>query len=143
MIDFRVDGITPDRRPYHLEGWVIWPEGSKPFPASEACYDASQRLVFDMEGHDGFTKKQTVHVIPRQWTQTPPKEGGLYWLWLGDEDSAPIPVTVMSNEWSAWVAPGQWGWNRAQDMDELANAWWKPCETPSLPHNVQGDGSPS
>ncbi len=70
------------------------------------------------------------------WTQTPPTESGLYWLWGGDpDDSPPFPVTVMrgGSPDHCWIAPGQWGWNHAQDFDQWENAWWKPCNSPSLP----------
>lgn len=67
------------------------------------------------------------------WTQTPPTETGVYWLWQGEEDSGAVPVQVYGNGHDSWVAPGQHGWTRAQTMDELENCWWMPCQAPELP----------
>jgi hypothetical protein len=71
------------------------------------------------------------------WTQTPPTEAGLYWLWGGGpDDSPPFPVTVMKgggDPEAVWLAVGQWGWNHPQDVSEWANAWWKPCNIPATP----------
>ncbi len=38
----------------------------------------------------------------------------------------------MGNHLGTWVAEGQWGWTRSQEMDEFANAWWFPCVPPPL-----------
>lgn len=73
------------------------------------------------------------------WTQTSPSHAGLYWLWQGDEDAAPFPVTVMYSGTSGecFLASGQWGWNRHQDCSELQGSWWMPCTEPALPTSTK------
>jgi hypothetical protein len=97
----------------------------------------------------GKTHQENAHTMPKvmgsgsEWTQTPPSETGIYWLWQGDEDSAPIPVQVYSNDQGTHVAPGQYGWTRWQTIDELANSLWAPCNPPSDPRaqeNPTGKG---
>ncbi len=86
------------------------------------------------ENNDSIAEAGSAPVPCSAWTQTPPSEPGLYWLWTGDDDGEPIPVSVLGNHLGTWVAEGQWGWNRSQEMSELANAWWMPIEIPSLPN---------
>lgn len=78
-----------------------------------------------------------------QWTQTPPTESGLYWIWPGDPDGAPFPVNVMWSGTSGkcFLPMGQWGWTDAQDVDseDLAGSWWMPLHEP-LPPTEEGGG---
>jgi hypothetical protein len=68
------------------------------------------------------------------WQKELPSESGLWWWWNGDEDAAPIPVTIMySGCGDNYFAPeGQYGWTRFQAVEEMGG-WWKRLPEPLLP----------
>lgn len=60
------------------------------------------------------------------------EEQGFYWWWNGDEDAAPIPVSVMLSgtcgEYFASV--GQYGWTEPQFVTDMGG-WWMKLVEPS------------
>lgn len=74
----------------------------------------------------------------KEWTQAHPETQDLYWLWMGDEDQEPFPVSIMYSGTSGkcFVAMGQWGWNRHQEFEELEGAWWMLCVPPEPPKST-------
>lgn len=69
------------------------------------------------------------------WTQEEPKEAGSYWMWDGSDESEPSHVEVFwsGTENRCFVPSGQYGWTRAQLMDELDGYWWCKLSYPPLP----------
>lgn len=67
-----------------------------------------------------------------RWMQEPPTEQGWYWHWAGDDDSSPLPVSVL---WSGssnkcFVSAGQLGLDTAVMCDEYGGFWQKMIEPP-------------
>lgn len=68
------------------------------------------------------------------WTDRLPDEQCDYWHWNGDEDSAPIHVSVFysGGSESYFLPAGQYGWTEPQDCKSLGGYWMKD-ETPNSP----------
>lgn len=74
------------------------------------------------------------HVARPSWSKQPPTSQGWYWHWNGDEDSSPLPTSVL---WSGtsrtcFVSTGQLGLFQAVDCDKYGG-WWLPMITPNTP----------
>lgn len=68
------------------------------------------------------------------WSKEPPTVQGWYWHWNGDEDSSPIPTSVL---WSGtsrtcFVSMGQLGLHEAVECD-VYGGFWMPMTTPKTP----------
>jgi hypothetical protein len=69
------------------------------------------------------------------WSKDLPEEQGVYWWWNGDEDNAPLHVSIMySGSDGSYFAPaGQYGWNRFQPVKEMGG-WWMRLREPEVPN---------
>lgn len=104
----------------------------KPMNYQAACYDG---IDLAKEALQSPSPAMVPVEDVKGWTQDHPKESGLYWLWQGDEEQSPFPVTVMYSGTSGkcFVATGHCGWTRHQEFEELEGAWWMPCVEPKHP----------
>lgn len=70
----------------------------------------------------------------RGWSKTPPTVQDWYWNWSGNEDDAPLPVSVLfsGSTNKCFVSCGQLGLTHAIDCDEYGG-WWHPMIAPALP----------
>ncbi len=68
------------------------------------------------------------------WSNEPPTKQQWYWHWNGDEDSAPLPMSVLDSGTSrkCFVSRGQLGITEAIDCD-VFGGWWIPMQPPHIP----------
>lgn len=142
----------PSSWPWHASWWKPSLDVIRNYAKSGALYLA------EIDRAERFGQKHTVEVATRivqelasrideiltdkaklaanGWTQDEPTKPGTYWLWDGDEESAPVHIEVFwgGTDNRCFVPMGQYGWTRAQDMDELAHCWWRPIVCPELPN---------
>lgn len=73
----------------------------------------------------------------KRWSQSEPTKQGLYWHWSGDNDDAPIVLSVLKSGTNkkCFVSTGQYGINKAIFCSEYGG-WWAICAQPKLPENV-------
>lgn len=81
-----------------------------------------------------------------QWSKCFPNKQALWWWWNGNEDSAPIAVHIMysGTDGSYFATEGQYGWNRAQDVEEMGGMWQPAYEppAPSTPSAAEREEEP-
>ena len=72
------------------------------------------------------------------WFDEPPRHPGLYWHWNGDDDCAPVPLSVMWSGTNAkcFVSMGQYGIEHAIDCD-VYGGWWAKIREPGPPTEEQ------
>lgn len=66
--------------------------------------------------------------MKRKWTDWKGvKSADWYWWWNGDEDAAPVVVSILSSghkpNQTFFASMGQLGWNRPQDVSEMGGHW--------------------
>ncbi len=73
-------------------------------------------------------------LIAPEWSQTPPVEQGWYWHWDGNDDSAPLPMSVLYSGFTqtCFVSMGQLGITQAVDCDKYGG-WWLRIIKPDMP----------
>lgn len=125
-----------------LPCWLFLPN------AKHGWFRLSGGLPVDISGC-GFThwspdSPLPPEVTPEQqkgetgWTQTPPTKQDWYWHWNGDDDCAPLPMSVLysGTTGKCFVASGQLCIEHAIDCEEYGG-WWKPIKTPMTPTQIE------
>lgn len=81
------------------------------------------------------------------WSKSLPAVQGLWWWWNEDEDSLPIPVSIMysGTSDSYFASEGQWGWTRFQNVEDMGGFWMRCYEplSPTTREQVQTSPTPS
>lgn len=74
------------------------------------------------------------------WTIEPPKDGGWYWHWNGDNESGPLPFSIgySGTTGKCFVMMGQLGIERAVNCDEYGG-WWMPIYDPKPPQEQEDE----
>lgn len=113
-------------------------EGTRRFSCIVHCEDCGCRLESNEIGiYQAWNRREGI--LPasgeaQAWSKSLPNESGLWWWWNEDEDSMPLPVTIMysGTSDSYFASEGQWGWTRFQNVEEMGG-WWMKCIEPERP----------
>lgn len=124
---------------------------TKYFPEPSTAPKSTEALVataFELGAESGRIKAARTQSTEAEgdkeweWTKDLPMEAGTFWWWNGDEDSSPIHIelgiSLPSRQVFAQI--GQYGWNRAQDVQDM-EGWWMPLETPLPPSREHRDAA--
>jgi hypothetical protein len=74
-----------------------------------------------------------------EWKKETPDEQALWWWW--NEDGPPIPVSIMASGHEnvrCFASQGQYGWNRAQWVEDMGGFWMKVVE-PDPPISIKAE----
>jgi hypothetical protein len=74
-----------------------------------------------------------------EWKKETPGEQALWWWW--NEDGPPIPVSIMASGHENvryFASQGQYGWNRAQWVEDMGGFWMKVVE-PDPPISIKAE----
>lgn len=105
------------------------------------------RLI-EMKGIQGVSQAEIVRIIDnhtdylpeagQKWvTAAKVDEQGEWWWWNGDQDSAPVAVSVLYSGFgdNYFASVGQLGWTRAQDVTEMGGLWRQIIQ-PNPPYEI-------
>lgn len=121
---------------------VVWERNpATPEPVGEVVYIAKGHLREVLNGNtmnaylspepdrfaDVALSTRPAPGVPEGFTSAPPTEQGWYWHWNGDEDSRPIPTSVLwsGSTGTCFVSRGQLGLSEAIDCDKYGGYWLK------------------
>lgn len=111
------------------DGSIFWLDGAIG-PLCPECNSVLRDEVLD----DANVVGEPSEVDGMRWIKPEDIESqAFYWWWNGDEDAAPVPVSVMFSgtcgEYFASV--GQYGWTEPQFVTDMGG-WWMKLAEPSI-----------
>ena len=100
------------------------------------CTDGDDRGVIYLSHESLIELWDMVEAEPGWGDWRSVTESGWYWLGIHDLDSAPVPVSVLTDSHGTYFAStGQLGWTRAQNVDEMGGLWM-PVTEPEVPREL-------